>query len=169
MAAPASPDRERSVIVPLGQLIVTALWLGAALFFAAVIAPGAFAVLPSRELAGAVVGRALPALFIAGVTVGASVVLVEARRRPGLARARIVAAGAMALSCAIAQFVVAPRIAELRSSLTAPLATLPASDPERIAFGRLHLMSVAWLGCAMVAGGVVAGSAARTLGPRRAG
>ena len=45
------------------------LWLGAALLFIAVVAPAAFAVLPSRALAGLVVGRVLPVLFWSGAVI----------------------------------------------------------------------------------------------------
>jgi uncharacterized membrane protein len=40
----------------LGAAAVLAAWIGAALLVATVVAPAAFAVLPSRALAGAVVG-----------------------------------------------------------------------------------------------------------------
>ena len=39
------------------------------MLLAAVVAPAAFAVLPSRTLAGALVGRVLPTVFIAGIVV----------------------------------------------------------------------------------------------------
>ena len=56
----------RSVRLQAAALLVAA-WIGAALITVAVVAPGAFAVLPSRTMAGAMVGRVLPALFIAGI------------------------------------------------------------------------------------------------------
>ena len=43
-----------------------ALWLGAAGFFSAAVAPALFAVLPTRTLAGEVVGRVLPVVFYVG-------------------------------------------------------------------------------------------------------
>jgi hypothetical protein len=54
--------REASVSV----VLLLAAWLGAGMLLAAVVAPAAFAVLPSRTLAGALVGRVLPTVFIAG-------------------------------------------------------------------------------------------------------
>jgi len=45
------------------QLATLAVWLGAALFFSVAVAPALFAVLPSRTLAGEVVGRLLPGIF----------------------------------------------------------------------------------------------------------
>jgi len=49
--------------------ILLSAWLGAAVLVTTVVAPAAFAVLPSRTLAGALVGRVLPVLFIAGLVV----------------------------------------------------------------------------------------------------
>ncbi len=168
MAARASsaPD-ERGFLAALIQLVLLALWLGAAAFFAAVVAPAAFDVLPSRELAGALVGRALPGLFVAGVVTGLAALVLEWRgpaRRS--ATGRRIAASAMILACAVAQFAVSPRIASIRGELTAPLASLAIDDPRRVAFGRLHMLSVGWLGIAMAAGGVTIVLAARTLRPR---
>jgi hypothetical protein len=39
------------------RALLIALWLGAACFFSFAVAPSAFGVLPSRELAGSVVSR----------------------------------------------------------------------------------------------------------------
>ena len=51
-------------------ITLLAAWLGATIIVGAVVAPAAFAVLPSRTLAGALVGRVLPPLFWSGVAVG---------------------------------------------------------------------------------------------------
>jgi hypothetical protein len=44
---------------------------------------------------------------------------------------------------------------------------LPVSDPRRVAFGRLHGLSVGWLGVAILAALVALVLVARTLQPRR--
>ena len=61
------------------------------------------------------------------------------------------AAGVLIAACAVAQLGIAPRIATLRGAMAGPPSTLAPSDPQRMAFGRLHMLSVAWLGIAMVA------------------
>jgi len=127
-------------------------WLGAAAFFAAIVAPAAFAALPSRELAAAVVGRALPPLFLTGLGLGlgvGSLALWGPRRR--LRTSRAIAASVIAIACAVAQLGVAPRIATLRATMTQPLTALAPDHPQRLAFGRLHMLSVASLGVAAVA------------------
>lgn len=147
--------------------LLIALWLGAAAFFSLVVARAAFAVLPTRMLAGALVGRALPVLFVAGLAVGAVLVLLEWRTaRPHTGR--LVAGGVMIVACAIAQFGVAPRIGRLRAAIGGSLEALAPGDPRRAAFGRLHAISVGWLGLAIVAACVAMFLVWRALdGPRR--
>jgi hypothetical protein len=141
---------------------VLVLWLGAALFFALGVAPAAFAVLPDPGLAGALIGRLLPLLFVAGAVVGLLIVAMELWRRGPRRRWRASAAGVMLAACALAQFVVGARISRLRSEVARPIAALERDDPRRVAFGRLHALSVTALGVAMIA------AAAAVLPPRMA-
>src|SRR5690349_18175635 len=142
--------------VPLTETLLLAIWIGAALLFTLVVAPAAFAVLPTRTLAGALVGRVLPVIFLAGIALGAAVALVEMLATPSTySRGRLWAALVLALSCAMAQFVVAPRIARLRAAVGGPLEALAADDVRRVLFGRLHWFSVLWLGTGMLAALVV--------------
>lgn len=146
----------------LGAALILAAWLGAAVFMAAVVAPAAFAALPTRTLAGALVGRALPVLFVAGMIAGGAAAFLRRESRAGLVLALAVAA-----ACAVAQFGVAPRIEALRRQLDVPLESLPRDDVRRAAFGRLHGLSVIWLGVGMLAAG--AGIAVATWGLRLGG
>ena len=52
------------------EAVLVALWLGAAGFFSVAVAPALFAVVPTRTMAGEVVGRLLPAIFYSGMVVG---------------------------------------------------------------------------------------------------
>ena len=131
--------------------VLLSAWLGAALFLATVVAPVAFAVLPSRTLAGALVGRVLPVVFIAGLVVAVASLWLDGGDRGRSYRVRRAMLLATAVSCAAAQFVVGPRIERVRKEIGGSVDQLPAGDPRRIAFGRLHAASVAWLGLAMVA------------------
>jgi len=147
-------------------MLALAVWLGAAAFFSIAVAPALFAVLPSRSLAGEVVGRLLPAIFYSGMIVGGLVLVTQFRARGGWNwRGRETAAGVMIVACAVAQLIVAPRIARLRVQIGGPLEILPADDARRVAFGRLHGASVAWLGLAMLAAAVILVIAARALNP----
>jgi hypothetical protein len=131
--------------------ILLSAWLGAAVLAATVVAPSAFAVLPSRTLAGALVGRVLPVLFIAGLVVALASLWLDSGdygRGFHVRRALLVAA---AVSCAAAQFAVTPRIERVQKEIDGPVEQLSRDDPRRMAFGRLHAASVAWLGLAMAA------------------
>jgi hypothetical protein len=147
---------------PLIELGALAAWLGAALFFSAAVAPGLFAVLPTRALAGLVVGRLLPVVFYAGIVAGAFVVVMEMRTQGGWSwRGRESPAAVMIVACGVAQLLIAPRIERVRAAIGGPMDALPVADPRRVAFGRLHGLSVAWLGVAMLAAAIALALAAR--------
>ena len=131
--------------------IVLSAWLGAAVLVATVVAPAAFAVLPSRTLAGALVGRVLPVVFIAGVVVALASLWLDSGDSGRAIRVRRAMLVVVAVSCAVAQFAVAPRIERVRKEIDGPVEQLPPGDPRRVTFGRLHAASVAWLGLAMLA------------------
>ena len=135
-------------ISPVGLLL--SAWLGASILFAAVVAPAAFAVLPSRTLAGALVGRVLPVVFVAGIVIALLGVMLDRGDVGRLLGVRRWAFGAMLVACAAAQFVVGPRIERIRREISGPIEQLPQDDARRAAFGRLHAVSVGWLGLAML-------------------
>jgi hypothetical protein len=130
-------------------LIFTLLWSGAALLVVTTVAPAAFRVLPSRALAGALVGQVLPVLFLSGAAIA---MLAFALTRPTAPMRRMRQLGAMGtlVACSIAQGVIAPKIAALREQIGPNLEALPAADPLRVAFGQLHGFSVLALGVAMI-------------------
>jgi hypothetical protein len=140
-----------------GRLLVAAAclaaWIGAAALVAAVVAPAAFAVLPTRALAGALVGRVLPVVFISGIVAAAAAAVLGWNAAPSFSRLRLVLPLLAALACAAAQFGVAPRIAALRAEMGPSIEALPTDDPRRARFGRLHGVSVAIMGVGMLAAG----------------
>ena len=139
----------------MAEALLLAAWLGAALLFTLAVAPATFAVLPARSLAGALVGRVLPVLFLTGIAAGAAVVVLSlAGERGPFAAARAAFAALSAGACAAAHFLVGPRITALRQAMGASLDALAADDPRRLAFGRLHAASVLGLGVAMLAAAV---------------
>lgn len=150
--------------VAVAQLIAASAWLGAALLFVAVVAPAAFSALPTRTLAGALVGAVLPAIFVAGIVVGLALAVAGfALRRGAIVTSGTVGGLLVAISCAAAQLVVAPRIERARASIGGPVESVPPSDPRRVAFGRLHGASVAWLGVAVVGAAIAAAGNAASL------
>jgi hypothetical protein len=135
----------------LTVIVLLAAWLGATIVVGAVVAPAAFAVLPTRTLAGALVGRVLPPLFWSGAAVGvvAAVMARRSRRTSAFVAALVIAAASL-----VAQAIVAPRIEAVRVSAGGPIDALARDDARRLAFGRLHGASVALLGLAGVAAAV---------------
>src|SRR5947207_1638119 len=152
--------------VPVTETLLLATWIGAALLFTLVVAPAAFSVLPTRTLAGALVGRVLPVLFYAGVVIGSAIVVLDLIGRTGT-WGRAAAGAVSALACAVAQLVVGTRIDRLRAAIDGPLDALAADDPRRVAFGKLHAISVGWLGVALLAAIIALTLAVRSLPPRR--
>lgn len=149
------------------EVAVLAFWLGAAAFFSIGVAPALFEVLPTRTLAGEVVGRLLPGVFYSGIVVGLLIVGIEITSRAAWSwRGREVFGAVIVVACAIAQLIVSPRIARLRAEIAGPIESLPVDDARRMLFGRLHGVSVAWLGVAMLAAVIALVLSARTLDSR---
>ena len=137
--------------------VLLAAWVGATLYFSVVVTRAAFAVLPSRTMAGALVGQTLPVLFDSGMLIGAILIGAALLSPPGSPRTASLAGGmAIALLTALARFVILARIARLRLSMPAVIDSLPVDDPARRAFGQMHALSVGALGLAMLIGLIVA-------------
>ena len=155
----------RSHAPALSSIVLLAAWLGAAVFVSAVITPAAFAVLPTRALAGAIVGRALPVLFTLGALIGAAVALLN----QGIIAGRSVTVGASVLSVAsAAALMVAIRLRGVLTALGTSIDALDPTDPRRAAFGRMHGASVVLMGIGLVGACVALLMLARHLNARSA-
>lgn len=136
------------------RTLMLALWLGAALFFSFAVAPSAFAVLPSRELAGTLVNRTLAIVNYSGLIIGLFLLASSfIRQNTNPAKLRIERALLLLLSaaCGTGQFVFGARMRELRQQIGRPIDELAADDPLRVAFNSLHGYSVIILCAAMIA------------------
>ena len=91
-------------------------------------------------------------LFVTGVAVAVAVLTVHRFVEPGHL---VGAAGALFFLASGAANVVAVRISAVRAAIGAPIDSLDPTDPRRIAFGRMHGLSVLLMGlgmlCALVA------------------
>jgi hypothetical protein len=140
---------------PVAAMLLAA-WLGAALYFSVVVTRAAFAVLPSRALAGALVGRTLPVLFDTGLLLGLWLLASAFVAPRGTVRTVTLGGGAaIAVLTAIARLAILPRIDRLRIAMPAAIDTLAPTDPARRAFGQLHALSVGALGLSLLIGLVV--------------
>lgn len=142
--------------VHAARLVPAALWLGGAAFFSFAVAPSAFAVLPTRELAGALVSRTLSVVNTGGFVVGILLLLTlpvgRAAVRRGALRAEALALSVVTAASGVGQWVIAARLLDLRARMPAPIDLLGTDDPLRVAFNDLHGYSVAALSAAMLAG-----------------
>jgi hypothetical protein len=136
------------------RLLLLAIWLGAAVFFIAV-AQSAFAVLPQRELAGAVVNRTLSILNFGGMAIAVVLVLTSflGARLAGqfwlwIERLLLVL---IAAACAVGQFVIGFWLASVRAQIGKPIDEVAADDPLRVQFNTLHTYSEWLLMGAMIA------------------
>jgi hypothetical protein len=157
MSAPA-PDVVRPLTGWPGPVcaVLLAAWIGATLYFSVVVTRAAFAVLPTRTMAGALVGQTLPILFDTGMLVGAVLAGAALLSHVGMARNASLWGGiAIFVVTALARFVILARIARLRASMPSVIDSLPVTDPSRRAFGQLHAASVGALGVAMLVGLIV--------------
>lgn len=133
--------------------LLAGLWLGATLFFSFAVAQSAFSVLPSAELAGAVVNRTLAIVNYSGIAVGLILLLTSfiLARKDFLVWLERLLAVILAAACAVGQFYIGWKIQSLREQIGRPIAELAADDPLRIAFNELHSYSIWILLTAMIA------------------
>jgi Domain of unknown function (DUF4149) len=136
------------------------VWLGGVIFFAFVLAPTVFSVLPTRHLAGNVVSRSLFVLHWMGIVSGlvflASSILYY-RLSTGtthLFATRHVVMVLMLAFTLISQFAITPKMAALRSSM-GDIDAVAVTDPARIAFNSLHVWSTRLEGGVLLLGLVV--------------
>lgn len=119
-------------------------WVGSWACFALLVAPVAFRVLPSAELAGKLVGPVLASLHYAGAVAA----LVVAGSAAWLGRGRLAVALPLLLGagCLVNEWVVTARITALR-----PLAFGPEGSSEAAAaFYRLHQVSMLVFGAVLL-------------------
>ena len=124
------------------RLLALVVWVGGLIFFAFALAPTAFTVLPNTHVAGLVVGATLRELHGIGMVAG-TVFLVAAvvgtrRGRWWIGPVLVVA---MMVLTAESQWGILPRMEVDRAAAGGDVAAVPATNPSRVDFDRLHRMS----------------------------
>jgi len=128
------------------MLLSLIVWIGGLIFFAFVVAPTAFAVLPSTHLAGNVVVRTLTRLhwigIIADIVYLASSMLYSyfSNGTAHVFAFRHILLCLMLALTLISQFGIMPRMDVLRASL-GEVGAAPIDSPQRIQFDALHVWS----------------------------
>ena len=126
------------------QVFAIGTWVGAIVYFAAVVTRGAFAVLPNADLAGALVGVTIKGLHGLGI-IAAVIYLVASlglgRSVRALAEPAALGVILMLVLTLASQRIVLPRMDALRARMGSVDAT-PRENLLRVEFDRLHRVSV---------------------------
>jgi len=143
------------------SLLLLGLWLGAAIFLSAAVAPNVFAVLRGAELpnastlAGSIISRLLAIINQGGFEIGLFVLVISffmTRGQRSIRRiAEMLSLAIMAIMTGLGHWVVAARMATLRAAMQLPIDQIAPADPRRIEFDSLHRYSVAMLSIAIIA------------------
>lgn len=128
-------------------LTALCLWLGGSVFVTFVAAPTAFALLPTRHDAGALVGEmlrrfqrlVLGCLLALAVTGGIKFAVWENPVLPVVLR--YAALGLGALAALVGMYMVAPKLEALRAQM-GRIDEVPEEDPRRRSFRKLHGLSM---------------------------
>lgn len=140
------------------RLLLLGSWLGAACFFI-VVAQSAFAVLPAREMAGAIVNRTLAILNYSGLGIGIILLLTSLIVASGTNKFLLWSERTLLLvfaaACAVGQFVIAWWLLLVRTQMGRPIDEVPVDDPLRIQFNNLHEYS-SWVLIAAMAASLLA-------------
>jgi hypothetical protein len=133
-------------------LLILVIWIGGLVALGAIAAPAIFDVLSAREaadgrlLAGAVFGEALRRFHLVTYTAGGLLLLTLLVRRvlgprPKRFGWRLAIALLMLLATVTSGWFVSGRITRLQQTIAVAPSRLPADDPRRLEFGRLHGLS----------------------------
>ena len=128
------------------MLLALVVWVGGIIFFAFVVAPAVFSVLPTRQLAGSVVQRSLSSLHWIGIVCGGVFLIASAFNsysatgtpQPSALR-NLLVLGMMALTF-VSQTVGAAKMDTLRAAM-GEIDKVPVDDVRRVAFNNLHQWS----------------------------
>ncbi len=128
------------------MLLSVVIWVGGIIFFAFVVAPALFSILPTRHLSGLVVTRTLTLLHWIGVVCGGVFLICsafEAYHTTGSVQAnaaRNLLVFGMVVVTLFSQIGVSTKMAALRAEM-GDIDNVPVTDPRRIAFNHLHQWS----------------------------
>jgi len=128
------------------MLLSLVVWIGGLIFFAFVLAPTVFAVLPTRQLAGNVVSRSLGTMHWMGISCGvvfAVTSMLDSRVVDGVVAPfalRHLVVYLMLILTLVGMFGIASRMLVLREQMN-PIDAVLHDDARRVEFNRLHVWS----------------------------
>jgi hypothetical protein len=139
------------------MLLSLVVWIGGIIFFAFVVAPTVFRVLPTHQLAGNVVSRSLMLLHGIGLTCGVIFVatsminsaVVTGSAQPFAARHLLVYL--MIVLTLVSVFAVGARMEALKKDMVT-IDNVPQDDARRVEFNQLHVWSTRLEGTVLLMG-----------------
>jgi hypothetical protein len=130
------------------RLLTTVVWVGGIIFFAFVLAPVAFSVLPSQHLAGAVVGGTLRVLDVIGLACGTvfflATLILYRRVRPGRTRIyeiQVLLCAIMLLATTYLHAGILPAMEQDRLQAGGDIEAAPLTNAAKLHFEMLHKRS----------------------------
>ena len=138
------------------EFLSLSVWLGSDVFLSFVVAPGAFTILGNRDAAGMMVGYALVRLHYAGIFLGLLFLVARLLRTldfGSFTTASALCVVLMVVLTAASQFTVSNRMERLKREMVSVQNT-PENDPRRVAFNRLHHVSVGYETAVLLVGSV---------------
>lgn len=142
-------------------LLLLGVWLGAAIFFGAAVAPNLFGVLQAaglanaNELAGTIVTRLLGIINRSGFEISLFLLVTRffggRNHRMRWRLTEMLSLAILAIMTGISQWVISPKMLALRSAMQVPIDQVAHEDARRIAFDNLHRYSVDVMTVALIA------------------
>jgi uncharacterized protein DUF4149 len=157
-AALEASSRVGLQILAFVEVLLLSVWLGSMIFFSFAVAPSAFAVLPTRELAGAMVTSTIGKVELLGLVNGPLLILIQAASWRATHSSKVEKSLrvnlilVMIAAAALSRFWISPQMVSLRAAMGGHIDDVPVGDPLRMQFNNLHQYSVALMGTAMIAG-----------------
>ena len=156
--APEASSKVGLQVLAFLEVLLLSVWLGAMIFFSFAVAPSAFAVLPTRELAGAMVTSTIGKVELFGLVIGPLLILIQtaswrATHSSKVEKSlRVILILVMIAAAALSRFWISPQMVSLRAAMGGHIDDVPVGDPLRMQFNNLHQYSVALMCTAMIAG-----------------
>jgi uncharacterized membrane protein len=133
-----------STILRAIEFLGLSVWLGSDIFLSFVVAPGAFAILASRDDAGAIVGYSLTRMHLLGLACGLILLaarVLRTRTLGSLVEPASLCVVLMMILTTVSQLAITPRMEVLRKRMGSIQSTA-ADNPLLQEFMKLHGVSV---------------------------
>lgn len=157
----AAATRGSRQALAFSEVLLLSIWLGSMIFFSFAVAPSAFAVLPTRELAGVMVTSTITKLEVLGLVIGPLLLIIQwptwrsEHPRIAIKAIKLILLVAMTSAAAFSHFLISPKMVSLRAAMGGHIDDVALTDPLRVQFNDLHHYSVMFMAIAMISGVVV--------------